>query len=143
MRISNTQQVARPQYYDRNPSNKTKYNNSGAVAPHGSAGRWSYTVAVGKKAFIETLMFSILRNTAAAPAGQALCEVDYTPNGGSLTILGLKQLNTNGALDNTDVHLAVLGMMGAGDILAASDADASTGGTMTFIQTAKIQEFDA
>lgn len=143
MRITNSQTAARPTYYDRNPANQTKYNNTGAVAPHGATQRWTYTVPAGKKAFIEQIMTSIIRSTVAAPVGTTLNEVDLIPNGGGVNILSLRYMNTNGVNDNTDLHLTNLGEINAGDQINALDVDTSTGGTVTFVKTAKIQEFDA
>lgn len=143
MRLTSGSSSARPAPIDRNHTNQTKYSNTGAIAPHGGTTRWTYTVAAGKKATIQDLLSSIIRSSAAAPVGAAFNEYDYTPSGGALAIVSLRYMNTNGVNDNTDIHLTNLGDMDAGDTLAALDADASTGGTVTFVKSAKIFEYDA
>lgn len=143
MRVFNVQPAARPAPWDRNPVNKTQFAANGAVAPHTTTVRWTYTVPAGKKAVLESLMMSVIRVTAAAPQVTAVAHLNYTPSGGSQTLLAQAVLTTNGVNDIQQQTITSLGEMLAGDVVSADDVDSSTGGTVSYAQTLKAFEFDA
>jgi hypothetical protein len=143
MRLSNAQAVARPNPYDRNGTAKTSTALTGGAAPHAITQRWSYTVPVGRKAFIEAFFALVQRNTAAAPVGAAAVIMQYTPVGGAATRVLDVWVSSNGVGDTALQTPTNFGFMQAGDVLTASDQDSSTGGTVTYVQTAKYTEFDA
>lgn len=132
----------RQAWYDRNPLAVWKVY-SAAIAPAGATVRWSYTVPVVRKAYLEGGQASVLRQTVAAPVDIAQAFVRYTPSGGSGGPLAQANLLNNavGALDTQNISSSVLGF--AGDLFEGVTVDASTGGTMVVRITAKFTEFDA
>lgn len=142
MRLSNTQAVARPSYYDRNEVPKS-FRYIATVAPHTTTVRWTYTVPVGKKAWMDSALAWLGRATAAAPVALAFGWVRYTPSGGSATTMVNTTLATNGVNDNQQSLLSSLGAMVAGDVVEGLTVDTSTGGTVTYDVNLKYAEFDA
>jgi hypothetical protein len=133
----------RQQWIDRNPLSIAKAFIQTAVAPHATTSRWSYTVPAARKCQLEMAQQQILRETAAAPVNFVSNVVRYTPSGGALTTLIRidSLLNTVGATAQAILGGAVTGY--PGDQFEGVTSDASTGGTNTFVTTAKFTEFDA
>src|SRR4051812_41894585 len=123
-----TRSGGRSAYYDRNPVQVTANFGSAAVIPHGSTSRWSYTVATGKKAFLQRALAKVVRQTVAAPAAQVALNIRYTPNGGSATTAAYAVIWGNAINDNDRDAYAGGGVMGSGDVLDCLSIDASTGG---------------
>lgn len=136
-------QSSRPLYYDRTMVSRTSYYSSGAIAPHGITERWTYTVPTGKKAFVQSLLAVAQRITAAAPVSQYAALVTVTPNGGTLARVLLALLLTNNVGDSAREHYGASGALAAGDVLASSTVDLSTGGTVDYNLSAWYIEFDA
>ena len=143
MRIVTSAAAGRPTFYDRNPAPKSNLYSAGAVVPHGSTTRWSYTVPAGKKAWVDALFLAVDRAAAAAPAGTIAANINYVPNGGATAVLGQALLinNTVGAMDKLSV--TQFGYLGAGDVISATTVDTSTGGSADLTAGAKYTEYDA
>jgi hypothetical protein len=138
-----TMHVARPAWYDRNPSDTVKNSIMWGQSPHSFTTRWTYTVPTARKAMVEVAIIKFCRVTAATTAGELVIGIYITPSGGSLTnlIYSSSILNIVGDKDVIDTGQSVLLL--TGDALSAGDSDASTGGTADFYQAAKVTEFDA
>ena len=133
--------VARPAFYDRNASSAVQsYLQS--VSPHGATTRWTNTVASGKKLNVEVTPCRILRGTAATVSGVIAEEITLTSGASALIML------SNYVTDNT-VNIPYLKdssasyTMYAGESLASSSYDGSTGGTVQFSLVMKGTLFDA
>ena len=116
---------------------------AGAVAPHAATSRWSYTVPAGKKARVEWVYAGLIQDAVATAAGYAEASVRYTPSGGTVTRL-TDAIKINLALGSEGHVGAGLDlMMLAGDNLNAITNDANTGGTILYLVSAKVTEYDA
>lgn len=142
MRITSSQFASRPDYFDRNPIIRWQQYVAAGIAPHGGTVRWTYTVPAGKKAYLENGFMQTRRDSVAAPAGQALASIRYTPNGGTIARFAATDVSTNAVGDKDAVVLGPLALLMVGDVVDSLTQDGSTGGVMTHIATAKITEFD-
>jgi len=142
VRVGTPSAVARPHWYDRNPSNIWRQY-AATLGPHSSTQRWSYTVPAGKKALVEFSIACLLRVTAASTVGEAYAYVYYTPSGGTGGSLFEVRLLTNGIGDGKSLIVGQGIMMFAGDQLLGFTGDGSTGGTIEYVIAVKITEFDA
>lgn len=141
MQVS-TPASSRAQWYDRNPLAILNTSSLGGVAPHATTTRFTYTVPAGRKALVEVGFVLTERGTAAATAADAGAELVITV--GATTAFAVDaRVNSNvvGALAELfgGLNLSLL----SGNSIAGQDFDASTTGTMTFVQTMKATEFDA
>lgn len=141
MRVS-SYAVARPAYYDRNASSiMPSY--ASFNSPHAATIRYTYTVASGKKALIETSTSYISRYQAATISGYYAADTRITLASGSYMILHRPVV-----IDNT-LGPAYFGSstgavtLYAGETISAETSDGSTGGTVTMILAAKGTLFDA
>jgi len=127
---------ARPEWYDRNPSQAGINYTATNVAPHGSTVRATYTVPSGKKAFVAAAELDVRRRTAATTLGSVLAWLTF---GG---ILGLQVLHENNTVDaRRSIETYLGGVLFAGQSLQLSTWDASTGGAMDYVLTTIIVEF--
>jgi hypothetical protein len=135
-------------WYDRNPLNIVKvYANT--VGPHASTQRWSYTVPTGRKAMMEELFDEVFRASTASANGGPTCDIYYTPSGGSQSYLCESIISNvtagagpgTGAYDKTIMGQGII--LYAGDNVACYTLDAGSGGTVSYICSAKLTEFDA
>ena len=143
MRVGPQPIIARPAWYDRNPSIQVKNYSAAGVAPHTSTLRWSYTVPSGKKAFLELADIEVVRATAATTVGMVSAGITYTPSGGSEVNVIVVEIRTNGVGDRAGKTVGQAFVMSAGDSIKAYTTDTSTGGTIDYTMSAKITEFDA
>jgi len=135
--------AARLAYYDRTPVSRSEATALLAAVPHGLTTRLSYTVPAAHRFMLEALYGQILRNTVAAPVGLVELRAQgqiigpqffYAPYITSLD-------NVVGAVSRMDVTGGITLL--AGETLQVSDADASTGGTVSYLYSYKGLEFDA
>lgn len=129
-------------WHDRNATARGRSYSAGAVAPHGSTTRWTYTVPSSKKCLLESAWCLVMRDGAAAPAGRARSLV-YVDTGDGTSEVGEPQILTNGVGDQQSALVAGQMTLNAGGIVAAVTEDSSTGGTVRFMATAKLTEYDA
>lgn len=133
--------IARPAFYDRNAASITSTYNT-TVAPHVYTARFTYTVASGKKAIIETASGRISRQTAAAPVGIAYIECaslvgsDFCVHSYVYSIDNTLYVGYY----NSSVNQVTLY---AGESLRGATEDGSTGGTIRFYVGFKGTLFDA
>jgi len=143
MRITSTGAAARPEYYDRNPTQVDLGSTTGSVAPHILTFRYNYTVPTGRKFLLGMWRVYWQRITAAAPVGRTDSDVQITPNGGSaivnVDVIGL----TNGVGDHDGATGGQATVLLAGDNIAGGDIDGSTGGGVVFTEAIQGTEFDA
>lgn len=135
-------QIARPNYYDRQPTGILVYYTN-VVAPHGSTVRGTYTVPVGRVAFLELFFLNGYRNNAAAATGLVQAYVEFTPNGGVASRILQIQFFTNTQYTGDRQQSPTFGQMKAGDNIRFSTFDGSTGGDCGYILAIKGVEFDA
>jgi len=142
MRIGNLNQ-GRPEFYDRNPANKSQNFEAGGVAPHGTTSRWAYTVPSLRMGVCTDVSTFTARNTVAGAVDKAYAYVQYTPAlGFAARLLGSRNYgNTVGSFKEFSIGCQVYLL--AGDSLEGKDEDLSTGGTCEFREDALVFEFDA
>jgi hypothetical protein len=132
----------RPNYYDRAPLQAMQAFD-GTVGPHGATTRWTYTVPAGRKANIESLAGMIRRQTVAGTPALFQNSAQYTPFGGSVKIRYNLANNSNAVDGGQNYNIGVAGTMLAGDALAMTTIDGSTTGTVEYVCSAGIFEYDA
>jgi hypothetical protein len=135
--------VARPMYWDRNPTSNNANGNSGAVGPHGEGARWSVTIASGKKAFVDAACLETLRYTVASVNNVYYAAIRFTPSGGSAcSIVQIQSFdNAVGSANRQSLAGSLLAL--AGDVISAVDADTGTGGTVNYSPQMHYILFDA
>lgn len=127
---------------DRNPIAKNQANKQSAIAPAAETVRWTYTVPTAKRAQVMAGCSSVVRVTAAAPAGYAYAALRH--NDGTTTAYYCLAAEIGNAVDSDARAQIGNGPTAlAGHVLDAVTADASTGGTVTFENHASIVEYDA
>ena len=136
-----TKAIARPAYYDRDAFTYA-VPFTGTLAPHGVTQRITYSPPQGYAAFIENLLSSMIRVTAAAPAIYALSIWRFTPffAGVPGPVLYVAQ-PSNTVYDFKSENIQNTGYMAYGDNLECVTADFSIGGTVLYNETAKFTEF--
>lgn len=129
---------------DRNKSNPGEIHivNS-AVGPHAETVRISYTVPSNRKARIAFAQCIISRVTAAAPVGLAESFVAIAPNGLGNRHAAEAFLATNGVGDRDRLDFHGDEVLNSADKWQHETVDTSTGGTVTYISTSLIDEYDA
>lgn len=141
MRIGHLQ-PSRPEWYDRNPVAVYRYYQGASV--NGGAGgtsRWTYTVPSGKKCYIDMVSARLNVQTRRTAAGFHTAVISMTAGAVSIDPVRVEVYeNVYGA--GSAAGLSNLGAMGAGDVLFAQDAGASTG-DYNVTMSAKMTEFDA
>lgn len=143
MRVFNVQPAARPQFYDRNPVPKSQLFSGAGIAPHADVIRWSYTVPVGKKAWVDGCTVYVIRDAAATAVNSCFCGIQYTPSGGAISRLNVCYQVVNTVGDQIHNSLTQIGALMPGDLIQADDSDISTGGTHVIEESAKYTEYDA
>jgi hypothetical protein len=143
MRVGPQPIIARPAWYDRNPSIQVKNYSATEMFPHFITLRWSYTVPSGKKAFLELGDIEVVRAAAATTVGRVKAAITYTPSGGSEVNVIVVEIRTNGVGDRAGKTLGQAFVMSAGDSINAYTEDTSSGGSIDYYLSAKITEFDA
>jgi len=129
---------ARPEWYDRNPSQAGIYYSQTNIAPHGNTVRATYTAPSGKKAFVAAGQLDVRRRTAATTLGMVLASLTFAGT------IGFQALHENNTVDSRrSIETSVGGVLFAGQALQLQTQDGSTGGAMDYILTALIVEFDA
>jgi hypothetical protein len=141
MRVS-SYAVSRPAYYDRNASSVSA-ETVVTAGPHGGTVRFTYTVAAGKKLFLENGRVSIQRQTAAAVAG-AYNNGTYIKTGGNNPQYALVESKDNAVQPAATVSIVTgQATIYASEVLECQTSDVSTGGTVYFISSYKATLFDA
>ena len=135
--------VARPAYYDRNASSVIQ-TDLAVYAPHTATVRLTYTVAAGKKMFIETSSTLVQNVTAPTVAGlasaivriqNAAVQITDPIRSDALTSAVLTTIYNNSLTGQTTLY--------AGEQALLITANASTGGTVLHLEAFKATLFDA
>jgi len=135
-RPSEAQVSPRAMWYDRNSTFIRKTWN-GLVGPHAAVTRWTYTVPTGKKTFIGLMSLTMLRETAATTAGEALCYIRIQTQ--IVLCIGL----FNAAVDtNRTVAASGEALLNASETIDGQTYDSSTGGTISYTSALLLTEFD-
>lgn len=141
MRIS-SYAVARPAYYDRNATTGVQAYDAAPVAPHVLTTRWTVTVASGRKAMVENANVRLVRLTAAAPVGQTNIQIIVTSGATQVDLFNIFTWdNTVNVFRSAAMPASVT--LYAGETLAATTSDVSTGGTNYIGMFGKYTTFDA
>ena len=111
-------------------------------APHAVTARATYTVPAGKYANVEAITLRVDRNAVATTAALAASRAIYTPSGGSAQDITRAITYSNTVGGGEQVVISPWGMMNPGDTIALYTEDASTTGTLRFILSAKIAEYN-
>jgi hypothetical protein len=128
----------------RNPSTVVGHFNSGALAPHATTTRWSYTVPPRRRAKVQGAIAAIARNVAAAALGNYAGYVLITrANGGGSFMLVYAR--TFALTAGTVVSMVQAGEIDLyeGDIMRGDTEDQNAGGTVSYTVSANAIEYDA
>jgi len=135
--------VARPAYYDRNASSVIQ-TDLAVYAPHTATVRVTYTVAAGKKMFIETSSTLLQNSTAPTVAGLATSIVRLQNVALQFTDPIRSDTLTSAVLTTIyDKSLTGQTTLYAGEQALLITANSSTGGTVTHLCAFKATLFDA
>jgi len=143
VRVGTPSAVARPAWYDRNPTTQNFYISVLNQAPHTTTERFSRTIPAGKKAMVEVGQCSLVRRTAATTLQAAQAFLSITPSGGYETPLLTAHLFDNTVGARADAFIGQSVTLNAGDIIKGYTFDSSTGGAIDYNMCLKITEFDA
>lgn len=133
---------ARPAYWDRNPTERADtYENT--LAPHSYTTRFTYTVAAGKKAFVDTAFCATIRGTVATVAGDVLSKIALTPISATTVPLIRANQYANTYGEKTYQNLGGSILVLAGGVLIGQTYDSSTGGQCAYNLSYHLVEFDA
>lgn len=135
--------VARPQYYDRNPIERTGVYSANAVAPHAATVRFTYTVAAGKKAYADAAFMTVLRDVVATTTGIAQFRIVYTPSGVAATnlVFAITDLLAVGTRSDQNLGGSVLALAGA--VFDGTSSDTWPDGSNSYRGGIHAIEFDA
>lgn len=112
-----------------------------SAAPHALTQRASYTVPVGRRAFITATNLILWRDSAAAPVGEYLISVRLTINGVQASLR--RVASRSNTLYIYDIQgLAEQVLMNSTDQVELMTFDGSTGGTCSFIGSVTYVEYD-
>ena len=137
---------ARPDYYDRAPSNNFQSFETGLEGPHGATTRGTYTVPTGRSAYLEYFDIAVVRATAASTPGQAgvmLRITDIDDASFNIVSAALLSISQNSINDARYSHGGLTMLLRAGDIFTYQTFSDGSGGTVWNKGTAKICEFTA
>ena len=132
---------ARPAYYDRNATSSLQSYN-GSVAPHSATTRWTVTIATGRKAIIEQSTVTYTRLTAATTLGLAENSIQITSGATTAYATVIYQYN-NAVYANGVQATGAMPTLYAGETLACTTYDQSTGGTVFYHASSKLTLYDA
>lgn len=127
---------------NNNPVKVLENYSSAGVAPHAATARWVYTCPAGKQAFIEHLTCFTVRITASSAAAFSTCYIKVSHGADDAypleariysIAIGAQQIVATGT------HI----LLNEGDVIVGYTSDASADGTVGFIISAMITEFDA
>lgn len=138
-----TTQIARPDFWDRNPSMSNTNFTANGIAPHVSTVRASFTVPVKRKAWLDMLWLRMGRSNVAGTGSFYQIVATYTPSGGPAAPLIYIFSTSNVAGTFTETVAPALGFLNTGDLLALTTVDASVGGTVDYQASQKVTSFDA
>lgn len=133
----------RAQYYDRNPTYQPQIFDAAAVAPHVLTTRFGYTVPSGREAMVESAQASADRATVAGTAGQFQVWVEAAPTGGNIAKLAQARRDGNVVDTSADVAVGCGVVLTAGGTVKGFSKDTSVTGTVDYLATSAIVEFDA
>lgn len=139
--IFTTSEIARPQYYDRQPIPVVASFLSSGTVPHAATIRASYSPAFPYAAFIEAITLQVIRQAVAAPNGYQEAFVFFLPYfGGTYQLLPCTLYsNVIGAV--AQQNMSDYGYMAYGDTLQLKTSDNGTGGSGAYSTLLKGTEF--
>lgn len=132
--------LLRQNYYDRNPLVVTRSFFGAALAPHVQVMRWSYTVPVNRKFFLEVAFAQVIRSGAGATFGFINDWVGIASDPAYYFSAATTAVNP------PDRQVSIVGAAGyfnAGDSLQGWTVDNSNGGDGTHWLNIKGTEYDA
>lgn len=142
MRAQHLQQT-KAQWYDRNPSYAGASNIIIASAPTGPTVLWTYTVPALRKCVIESTQATMVRDTAAAVAGQRQARVFIITAALQITVIPTALSTSNVVNERIDMFGALQAILLAADTILFVQEDLSVAGTCSFIGAFKGTEYDA
>jgi hypothetical protein len=140
-----TDYPAKKPYYDkrRNPK-QIMMSYSGSVAPpHPQTLRWQYTVPAGRQAIVELLVAVTQRDAAASVAATASDYIILEAHGAGNMVLIYAWIASLSLGAQTALTVGTALTLYESDRLNAYTYDGSADGTVSYVISAKIIEFDA
>lgn len=138
--IYQTEQIARPVYYDRQPVPAFASYSAG-LGPHGFTVRATYSPAYPYAAFIENCYVSVQRTGAAAAVFRAYTSILFTSFLGPSGFMGLSSITDNVVNHWEHFNQSDVGYMAYGDMIQIGTENGDTGGVVAFNGTIKGTEF--
>ena len=134
--------VARPNYYDRSATTKsTEY--AGTTGPHAVTQRYTFTVASGYKAYVESCVtLATVATVATTRTAVYASQYVVTDDSGAADLAIVKIYGNTLGQQLLNVVSGV-SLLNAGNQLVASTSDTSTGGTIDYILSVKYTQFAA
>lgn len=135
---------SRPKWYDRNPKTRIIFEHTGAIAPHAETIRDSYVVPTDRMAIVQNLQLTVIRVSAGAPVGNAYITTKYIEK--NVTTWDNWYVTcgpANNAGDRGELILSECAVLQATDNLDFYTGDDGTAGTVDYLISGMITEFDA
>lgn len=137
----------RPQYYDRNPVDRSIAYENTNIAPHVQTNRATRTIGANEQAILESIALKIRRNQVATAAGRCAALIQYTPSGGAAETFAIEFLPMNtatGAVGDASPPLVfyVGKVLNPGDVVSILTLDGSTGGSTDIYTKVSMTGFD-
>lgn len=134
--------TARQAYMMRNPTPVSFHNDSGAVGPHALTARWTQSVPANKIWVIESILVAVRRITVAAPIGLYTARLRISDAGAPTWLIHWQ------SVDNTVNYFHLETLAGAIHLntlasLTFETEDLSTGGTLDFVVSGRLYEYEA
>lgn len=134
--------VFRAAWYDRNGEGILQ-RSTFITGPHGATNRISYTIPVGRNAWLDSMQINLRRTTSPITLGDVLSQITYTPNGGAELNLCERTGRFPAVDDKEEFFTTALGLFFTGDILKVITSDVSIGGTVDYNIALRFTLFDA
>ncbi len=141
MRVS-SYAVARPAFYDRSAVSLVLDGSVNGIAPHGFTTRYTQTCPAASKYVVEIVTNQAYRNSAPTVSGQVFLFTRIVNAASTFAInvnFFVGDMPTAGVLVGTNLPCTVT--MYPAEVIASLTQDASTGGTLNYVQSAKITQY--
>lgn len=132
--------LAKEAWYDRNADIENLAYEAAGVGPHSITIRDTYQVPTGKKAMIQSAVVIAIR--ASAPSAAGLVDIMVSTAAPTARIVQARFLGANIA-DGAEQNVGLSSFLPAGSTFAIGTVDISTGGTVDYLATSLVSEFDA
>lgn len=135
--------VARPDYFDRNPTTQIVNYDVGGFGPHALIVFNQYTVPVRRKAYLDSIYLFQSRSAVAGAPGVVTSKAQISIAAAAAQEIFRVQYTTNTVGVSVDNIFPIVGFLNTGDNIQLANADTSTGGSVDYVGSVKVTSFDA